>query len=432
MKILKHFILILFLLIIVIGIMIFSKIREMSEKVDSINNETTNQSTEDKKIEPVQEEKEAYILADCIHKYISNMNDAAKMMHILDQDFIKEQAITTENVLKKLEKIELNYEFYIQEIYEQKLNDHVSQFFVSGRVVNMLGTARELTNLEKQILYFAVILDKEHTTFSITPYTKNQAVTAENIDIPILNRDVQGKTIEINLDNQYRANIFWDEEYEMRRYLEMFLYEANNFPEDAYMTLNPSYRQEKFQNINEFQQYMIQLNLNITDVKSYEKYVDSNLLQYVYHFPNNRNVVINRYHAMEFDVMLDTYTIDIYSTNDENEKDDITIIKQKIQQIIGNLNDKNYQYIYQNLDEEFKNKNFKTLESFTQWIKQNMYEKNEIIIDHIEKNNDIYICQIKIKQAARVAASVKKMQIIIQKDIQGNIKFSFNMDQEDQ
>ena len=117
--------------------------------------------------------------------------------------------------------------------------------------------------------------------------------------------------------------------------------------------------------------------------------------------------------VMDYDLILDTYTIDIpefvekYAMADEEEKIMLNVAK------IGEaINDKNYQYIYSKLDETFKNNNYPTVEELKEYMEQKIYENNKVgfVID--EKNEDIYIGKLKIQN--ELNNEVTNLRLIIQ------------------
>ena len=66
-----------------------------------------------------------------------------------------------------------------------------------------------------------------------------------------------------------------------------------------------------------------------------------------------------------------------------------------MQKIFDAIKDKDYKYVYNKLDETFRNNNFKTEEEFKIYAEQNFSDK-EFKYTDCKETNDIYVATVKI------------------------------------
>ena len=100
---------------------------------------------------------------------------------------------------------------------------------------------------------------------------------------------------------------------------------------------------------------------------------------------------------MNFAVILDTYTIDLPEFTEKYTKaSDEEKVLLNIQKCFTAINDKDYRYVYNKLDNTFKANNFKTLADFEKYINANFFEKNKISASNARKQSEVYLYDIKI------------------------------------
>ncbi len=438
MKKIKYIMITIFiLLIIIIGTIITFKLNTPKNTETKNNyiiedNEITfEEEAEKKTVSPINNYTEAYIVNECMQRYIYKLSSGEKAVDMLDAEFVKQNNITAENVFDKIEKMELFNDFYIKKIYKRKYDNNVKQYYISGRIISTMGSAGEPSEKERKLLYFSVILDKGNEAFAVIPYTEGQAEWLEGANIPILKYEAKNR-IAKNNNNAYEPAALPDERTEPEKYVWQFLYEKNNFIDESYELLNKEYREIKFDSIEEYKEYARNFNYSSSDLTIFSQKQYDGFIQYVYTLTGNRKIVINRYHAMDFDVLLDTYTVDIEKLGGETyDLSKNEIAKQAIGQFIGNINEGNYEIIYNKfLNEEFKNNNFGSVDVFKKFIKDNLYEYNSFNYYGMEVKGGTYVCDVEVKNAQRVASETKKMQVIIKPTTKNKFEMSFSMKQD--
>ena len=101
---------------------------------------------------------------------------------------------------------------------------------------------------------------------------------------------------------------------------------------------------------------------------------------------------------MSYDVILDTYTIEL---PEFTEKYDKSNAREKVilnlNKFMQSINDKDYKYAYSLLADGFKANNFKTQTDFENYIKTNFFENNNFEYKEFgDEANTYYTYEIKI------------------------------------
>jgi hypothetical protein len=131
---------------------------------------------------------------------------------------------------------------------------------------------------------------------------------------------------------------------------------------------------------------------------------------------------------LEYTMMLDSYTIDRTEFIEKYDNgEDKTKVELNIGKFIEALNTKDYEYIYNHLDEEFKNNNYKTVNDLEKYITTNFYDKNSISLDKYEEQNGIYIYDLNLKNAKNESES-KALRIVLELEDNRNFVMSFSME----
>ena len=129
---------------------------------------------------------------------------------------------------------------------------------------------------------------------------------------------------------------------------------------------------------------------------------------------NGKYYIIKEYSAMNYKIALDTYT-----TNEEEitEKYNNSTNKEKvgmnINKIFSAINTKDYKYVYEKLDESFKNNNLKTQEELEKYLESNLYNQNTVEFEEFEDREGTYIYIIKVKNVED-ESQIKDMTVVMQ------------------
>lgn len=392
----------------------------------------------DQKPEKVKLENLYFSVEACVQKMLSYAKEGNKagVYSLLKEDYIKEKNVTEDNVLEIMG---------LQNIKNLKLKE---SYVITG--LNYSSYYLKTLIDGGNNIYFNVNWDTENEAFDIKPITKEEYEKAINETIT----DVKSKeeTIAKNNYNGIPYKYLGEEDLVEKYFLD-YIENAVNFPEEAYNNLDEEYRNKKFGNLENFRKY-VKNNPDIEDIyKTYntnrEDYV--NYMEYITAIKNiklekyskssqdgytryicqdtyNNYYIFKVTELMQYSLILDTYTIEIpefvqkYEASNAQEK-----VILNIDKFMKGINDKDYKYAYSLLADSFKESNFKTQEEFENYIKTNLFEKNEFEYEKFgDEANTYYTYQIKITDRDKKSnKEVTKTFIILLEDGL-DFKLSFN------
>lgn len=336
----------------------------------------------------------------CVNKIISYAeNDNAEAVYnILNAQYIQNNDINETNVLEKTRL--KNFSTYrIEEIYE-------------------------LVGIEYFSYYVKADLNENKEYFNVNWDTQTKSYDLLLINEEEFNEDINAITGTIAEENKIERNEYNSIPYKylstdqdvMEQYFLDYIKLSIENPIKAYELLDTDYKNKKFGDINNFQQY-IQNNTslkeiynakvrNMEDFDNYQEYMASrknvgikkynkedldNYTQYII-IDTYGNYYIFRVTApMQYTVILDTYTIDLpefiekYNSGGEQQK-----VALNIDKFIQAINNKDYKYAYNCLADSYKNNYFRTQEEFENYAKQNFYNSSDIEYKEFETKGDVY------------------------------------------
>ena len=165
------------------------------------------------------------------------------------------------------------------------------------------------------------------------------------------------------------------------------------------------------------------MKLNAYQINEYENYT-----QYVCKDQNENYYIFNETGIMDYTVILDTYTIDLPQFIEKyNNSTDAEKVLLNIQKVFEAINHGDYGYVYDKLDNEFKQNNFPTETEFENYIKQNLYENNSISYGKYKTSGDLHIYDINIKNKDDENSITKTKNIIMRLEEGTDFVMSFNV-----
>ena len=300
-----------------------------------------------------------FTVANCINQYISYINHGNEeaVYSILDNKDRKE------NISKKFDKAKT---FSPEEMYF--VSNILELYYVKGFIDN--ADRKEIS--QKEEYYISVVLDKSNYLFSIIPITKKQYIDREILDIPdyILNKEYNTFTVTKATDEFMSRRIF-------NEYKTMLLNETDK----AYHLLDERYKQLRFKNKNNYDNY----------VSKYKNEISSSIMEA---YKVNKNIdhteyickdqYDNYYVFLETDIMKYTAQLDSYTLENDNAKttyrnsDNQNKVMHNVDKYIMMLNHRDYKNAYQLLDETFKKNYYPTEEVFENYMSSNLPGKYRI------------------------------------------------------
>lgn len=395
-KIKLSIIFIIILIIIVIVTLII-----YNQKLDDINGEAKVREENVKPIElvPVQQEENMadYLLVDELidnfFSYVSekyeNINNGEAAYGLLDKEYIKDNKITKENVLKVFEKYNNLDSYTSKEMYTEKRNeneDYVNQYFY------VKGTVRN--NGNKEEVYILLKKDMINDTFSIQFLEEGEYNSVSQ------NGKNEQERFEIKSTEYNKLYVKTISDYDVcLKHMEEYKKALKNDIGEAYELLDKEYRDRRFGNIENFEKYRerkqeIYENENFTKylVNEYDTYT-----QYVCKDQYGNLYIFEETLPMQYTLKLDTYTINTekfkkeYENGNEEKK-----VQLDINKFVLMISNQDYENAYKLLDEDFKNNYFKTQRDFENYIKEYMYKYSKIEFTNFEVIGKNYVCQANI------------------------------------
>ena len=279
------------------------------------------------------------------------------------------------------------------------------------------------------IMQFQIIINLNipNRTFSIIP---QEYVEKNNKDIEI------GKGIDINVpesipendNNTFRYKKTSEETYVQDLFAKL-KDEIKYYPELAYNNLDEEYRNKKFESLEDFKKYINnnEEKYSKMQVKEYQKTIEDDYTQYICVDQDGNYYIFRETSLMQYNLMLDTYTIDLsdfiekYDSSEENVKVALNI--EKLRQAIK---DGDYKYVYNKLDNTFKSNNFKTLEIFENYIKDNFSGANNVEYKQYEQITGVHVYNLGITNSSE--GNTINAKVVMQLKDERDFAFSFSVE----
>lgn len=402
-----------------IGIIIILIIANIAKK-DNISKEEMNKIYSEVKEnnENVKDEKpirtnriNTYVtVEETIKNYIENTKNqnVELVMSVLNKEYISKNNINSNNLSSSTQQYKNITSYKNIEMYEQN-SEKFTAYYIKGQI-NDQGN-----------VYFEIGVDVNNHTYDIMPITENEYTTK-------ISQSEGERTIK---RNEYNSIEFkdYDNADIAKMYFDDYLKQMISNPEKAYNILDKQYRETKFENYNEFVQYInanrekleLTYKMETLDNNDFEKYSDyldfklqhSNLgikkysietyesyVQYTCQDAEGNYYIFSAQYPMDYSVVLDVYTTDTpYFKNMYSRSTDQNKAKLNLEKIQEALNNKDYKYIYSKLNATFKANNFATESQFESYMKDNFFDKNQITYNIVEKQGDAWLFNAKLNNA---------------------------------
>lgn len=278
-----------------------------------------------------------------------------------------------------------NNKFYIEEMKKANVNN-VNVYIIS------------IDYGEENNTKIIVFNDIYNNTFSVLPseYIGNKNINENSLIEVIEELDI--KEISKNDSNSVTKFDLTNEQICIKYYYD-YLNLLRNDVDKLYFILDNEYREKRFESLEIFKDYinnnkekLEKAMLSNYQVKSRDGYTE-----YMCVDEDGRYYIFNATAAMQYTLMLDTYTVDLpeftekYNKASEQEK-----VALNINKIITALNAKDYKYIYSKLADSFKNNYFENEEALEGYLVDNLFENNDVEFEKFAKEGTLYTYKIKV------------------------------------
>lgn len=446
----KIMFLLLIVIIIIIGILValLSKLEaEVQEKQQEFSNENGDVAIINEDPQPVKNETMYYTVLNCIQNYIDTLilntqynaemtedeiealeNETGKniitseeekanaILSMLNKDYVKKNNLTINSIYNTI-KIPSEYT-------EVNINKMIYKDGETIQVYGVYATLKdEITeNAQNENVYYIVTLDLDKMTYCI------ETIEASSIsDIYDLNLKSNINSIEANGYNAFTYNRT-TQQNTVQKYISDYKNLALRDVENAYLILNEEYRDKRFGNLEEYKKYISNNKDKIRKI-SIQKYMVNSSEEYTEYIciDSNNNYYIFRVTAvMEYSLILDTYTINLpeftekYNKASESEK-----VALNVQKIFEALKNEDFKYIYNKLNNTFKQNNFNTIEKFENYMKQNYPSNYEIEYGQSKEYGGNYTQEVILTDSE---GNKKNMTIIMKLKDNMEFEMSFNVE----
>lgn len=407
-------ILLLIMIIIICSIITLLKSEEEDNNIIYEDIETDgsegDEFTDD--IQKVEDANIFYSISFCIEKYYDNLYNEdldnetlnekkQNLYNTLSKKYIEENSINIDNILDKVEQIENQVVFTATKVETITAMDY-QVYRVQGIIENL---SNENTPLEDR--FFIVSIDSNNATYDIEPLDKEEI---DNLDKVQITTDIE--PIEKNDDNSFTIiNTGYNEL--LVKYIKYYQKLVNNDAERAYNLLDEEYKEKRFGSIDKFIEYikLKQNTLQDITIQKYSTNTKDDYEEYIIVDTNNNYYIIEEYSVMDFKMKLDSYTIESQENIQKyNTLTDTNKVSANIRKIIEAINNKDYNYIYNKLNEEYKNNKFPNINQLINYINNNFYDVNLVGNGTAELEANVYIAKIQITSNK---SEIKQVTILV-------------------
>lgn len=426
----KIIVLILICIILIIGLLIVLNSKYSQEKINEKYGDPGEfENYDNSEILELRDINKYYMIQTIVNSYINSIleQDSETLYNTLDPKYIEEFNVNKENVYNKLnifgqdisiEDIDY-YKLIIDKIYASEYNE-IGTYFVYGKIINI--NTKQITNLN-----LTVEMNVTKSTYYILP--DEYINKYNNIEIGV---KYETHLDEIN-NNSYNEYDYYDEidAYtiiidHMNKLTNELVYNLDN----SYNLFTDEYKKEKFDTLEKYKQY-IKNNINSIITSSIEKYKVNyydDYTQYICIDQYGNYYIFEEKGVMDYKLKLDTYTIDTEEFKDKYNNGSVQLkVGMNLEKIFQALNRKDYEYIYNKLDNTFKTNNFATLSDFENYIKNISFNINKIEYGAFEERSGIYVYNVKISDAQEQNENIIEKNFIIKLEEDTDFIMSFNI-----
>lgn len=335
-------------------------------------------------------------------KLISNEKLNENIMDLLDEEFIKENKINSNNIDNYIKKIDRKLFIVSLEMNYVKTGN-IYKYIAAGVLID---TDNNL--IDKFYMY--VTLDIYNNTFCIEP------ISSEKYNEKSLKINIE--EIKSNEYNTYNVLSLGFEE-SIKEYINRFKRLTLTNPSLTYDLLNTSYKEKKFGNINKYKEYVKNNEKRISEIyiTNYSMNFFDDYYEYICTDKNGFYYIIKQdlKNCLNYEFILDTYTIENESFNKKYDNSSNQYkVGMNIDKIISAINSKDFEFMYEKLDDSFKSKYFNNAEELGKFLKNNLFDINKVsYIKFSENGNDIYTYNLKLSSYDEKNQETKDMTIIM-------------------
>lgn len=433
MEKLRKFILFIVIIIIILIVCIISiRFHKKNNEIQEVE-DTGDKLYVDTGVQEINDINMYAIIEDIVNTYIDyNSNgENEKLINLIDDKYIKNNNITIDNIIDKIKEIKGSPLVLINNITQQNISNNKTIYYISYDLVKD-KSLEENEGLRYESFYnkneettteencnITINVDAEQQVFSVVPERMEQS----------------DFSIERSEYNTYEYNVL-NTQKQVAMYIQDFENSLRYKIKESYNKLDKEYRDKRFGSLENYQTYMNEnqkdfLNFELT---KYKEENNENYIEYICKDQYGNYYIFKDKGVMDYTVMLDTYTIDSDEFNNKyNNGSEQLKVGMNLDKIFQSLNRKDYSYVYEKLDDNFKKSNFATYSDFENYVKNTFYNINKIKYEKYEEQSGLHIYEVNISDATVDTSDDENQDLISKKFIMklnedNQFKISFNIE----
>ena len=185
--------------------------------------------------------------------------------------------------------------------------------------------------------------------------------------------------------------------------------------EEAFNKLDEEYRSKRFGGLEGFTEYVNKHREDIakTQISKYQAIEYDGYMQYICLKIDGYYWIINETAPQNYTMILDTYTVELPSLVERyNSVSEIRKVQLNFNKVFEAINMGDYNYVYNKLDETFKQNNFPTVTEFEEYVHDNLYTKINVEYGKYQTSGDLYILELNLKNAENTEQQTTKTFIM--------------------
>lgn len=338
---------------------------------------------------------------------------------ILDKQYTNEIPVNDNEIVSNMQKYKqkgnykenVNYNLNIEKMAVKNLQENITIVLVNAKIVNQNFDV--IIKLDKANCTYSIFLEDYIDKYN---YNENMAEKDININSDNIPENGYNKYIKIEVTDSYIASRLFSE-YRMKML---------NDTQEAYKLLDTEYSQKKYGNYEAFENYVNENRNKIkyASISEYQVTTHEEMKQYVCVDNNGKYYIFREQGVAQYHVILDTYTVDLPEFIEKYENNnDMVKVGINIQKIFDAINEGDYRYIYNKLDDTFKKANFTNEQAFAEYVNKTFANK-KLKHEEYKKNGNLYMFDISITDDSENIAK----KTVIMKLLEGtDFVMSFNV-----
>ncbi len=315
---------------------------------------------------------EEQALAEYKAKGVSNISN------MLGKNYKTKYSVDADYIEKTL-KPYANKQYTITSMYIVEDSAYINTYFVYGEY-------------EGNKFNYIVVLDRYNSTFEVylDNYLKDNSFSADKINSM---RTIHVENIEANNSNEFQYKVI-NENAIVNEYFNKYMQLMKKNPSEAYKLLDSGYREKRFKDENKFSEFVSNVMMSNDDrsMKSYTVENSNGFKKYLCQDAYGNYYLFKCDGVFKYTVILDTYTVeDSIIDVQYNEAKDAQKAQLSFNRFLECINNQDYESAYKFLNDEYKAKNFKSVEEFKNYVKSNWPLFVGYTGQDLKKENENYV-----------------------------------------